>query len=73
VSINTVSKLLIDAGEACAAFHDATVQSVKSRRVQVDEIWPTAYAKQKNVARAKRKDLAYGDTWTWTAMMPSPS
>ena len=25
-------------------------------------------AKQKNVATAKRKDLAYGDVWTWTAI-----
>src|SRR5437773_4281928 len=68
VSINTVSKLLIDAGRACAAFHDATVQGVKSRRVQVDEIWSFTYAKQKNVRTAKRQDLAYGDTWTWTAI-----
>jgi IS1 family transposase len=68
VSINTVSKLLIDAGKACAAFHDATVQNVKTRRCQVDEIWSFTYAKQKNVPRAKRQDLAYGDTWTWTAI-----
>jgi IS1 family transposase len=68
VSINTVSKLLIDAGKACAAFHDATVQDVKSRRIQVDEIWSFTYAKQKNVPAAKRQDLAYGDTWTWTAI-----
>jgi IS1 family transposase len=68
VSINTVSKLLVDAGKACAAFHDATVQSVKSRRVQVDEIWSFTYAKQKNIPAAKRQDLAYGDTWTWTAI-----
>src|SRR5436305_3224698 len=68
VSINTVSKLLIDAGKACAAFHDATVQGVKARRVQVDEIWSFTYAKQKNVATAKRQDMAYGDTWTWTAI-----
>ena len=68
VSINTVSKLLIDAGKACAAFHDATVQGVKSRRVQVDEIWSFTYAKQKNVPTAKRQDMAYGDTWTWTAI-----
>ena len=39
VSINTVSKLLIDAGKACASFHDASVRDVKSRRIQVDEIW----------------------------------
>ena len=68
VSINTVSKLLIDAGKACATFHDEMIRGVKSRRVQVDEIWSFTYAKQKNVATAKRQDLAYGDTWTWTAL-----
>jgi transposase-like protein len=68
VSINTVSKLLIDAGRACAAFHDETVRCVKADRVQVDEIWSFTYAKHKNVATAKRKDLAHGDTWTWTAI-----
>src|ERR1700720_648546 len=52
VSINTVSKLLIDAGKACARFHDANVRDVKSRRVQVDEIWSFTYAKKKNVATA---------------------
>ncbi len=26
------------------------------------------YAKQRNVATAKRLDLAYGDVWTWTAI-----
>jgi transposase-like protein len=36
VSINTVAKLLVDAGRVCAAFHDETVRGVKSRRVQVD-------------------------------------
>lgn len=68
VSINTVSKTLIDAGRACIAFHDENVRGVKAKRVQVDEIWSFTYAKQKNVARAKRRDLAYGDTWTWTAI-----
>jgi IS1 family transposase len=68
VSINTVSKLLIDAGRACAAFHDENVRGVRASRVQVDEVWSFTYAKQKNVATAKRKDLAYGDTWTWTAI-----
>jgi hypothetical protein len=68
VSINTVTKLLIDAGRVCAAFHNAKVFGVKARRAQVDEIWSFTYAKQKHVAAAKRKDLAYGDTWTWTAI-----
>jgi len=39
VSINAVAKMLIDAGEACAAFHDEKVRGVQSKRVQVDEIW----------------------------------
>ena len=53
VSINTVSKLLVDAGRLCAAFHDNQVRGVKARRVQVDEIWSFTYAKAKNVPTAK--------------------
>ena len=68
VSINTVTKLLVDAGTACAAYHDAHVQDVQAKRVQCDEIWSFCYAKQKNVATAKRLDLAYGDVWTWTGL-----
>ena len=68
VSINTVSKLLVDAGKACAAFHDEKVRDVKARRVQVDEIWSFTYAKQKNVATAKTPGAGAGDTWTWTAI-----
>src|SRR5688572_4732263 len=68
VSINTVSKLLADAGRVCAEFHDENVKGVKARRVQVDEIWSFTYAKQKNVARAKNAPENAGDTWTWTAL-----
>src|SRR5690606_22491133 len=68
VSINTVSKLLEDAGRACAAFHDDTVRDVKARQVQVDEIWSFTYAKQKNLATAKAAPAEAGDTWTWTAL-----
>ncbi|AHE52041.1 IS1 family transposase [Sphingomonas sanxanigenens] len=67
-SKNTASKLLIDAGKACAAYHDANVRDVKASRVQVDEIWSFTYAKQKNVASAKAAPDAAGDTWTWTAL-----
>ena len=49
----TVSKLLVDAGKACAAYHDANVRNVKAKRIQVDEIWSFTYAKQKNVATPK--------------------
>lgn len=39
VAINTVSKLLVDAGTACADFHHERVQGVQSKRSQCDEIW----------------------------------
>ena len=67
-SKNTITKLLEDAGEAFLAHHDRYVCGVAAKRIQCDEIWSFAYAKQKNVATAKRKDLAYGDVWTWVAL-----
>ena len=68
VSINTVSKLLVDAGNACARFHDEKVQGVTASRIQCDEIWSFTYAKQKNVPTAKAAPTEAGDTWTWTAL-----
>ena len=68
VSINTVTKLLIRAGEACAAYHDEHVRSVRAQRIQCDEIWSFVYAKQKNVGRAQAAPEQAGDIWTWTAI-----
>ena len=68
VSINTVSKLMVDAGNTCAKFHDETVRNVKAKRVQCDEIWSFVGAKQKNVKTMKGPVKGVGDTWTWTAL-----
>jgi len=68
VSINTVSKLLIAAGNACAEYHDNTVRGVASERVQCDEIWSFVGAKQKNVKTMKAPIDGAGDVWTWTAI-----
>ena len=68
VSVNTVTKLLVDAGETCAAYHDETVRNVRSARIQVDEVWSFIYAKAKNVEKAKKAPLGAGDAWTWTAL-----
>jgi hypothetical protein len=37
-SIHTVLKLLVDAGTACKAYHDANVTGLKTQRLQCDEI-----------------------------------
>lgn len=68
VALDTVTKLLIDAGKACAAYHDEHVRGVNAARIQCDEIWAFCYAKQKNVADAKAPPAGAGDVWTWTAL-----
>ena len=68
VSINTVSKLLVEAGNACLAIHDETVCNVKASRVQCDEIWSFCYAKEKNAKALVERPEGAGDVWTWTAL-----
>ena len=63
-----MTKLLIDAGNVCAAFHDEKVRNVPSSKVQCDEIWSFSYAKAKNVRFAKSALLDSGDVWTWTGI-----
>jgi IS1 family transposase len=68
VGKNTVSRLMIDAGKVCAAYHDEHVVSLKSKRIQVDEVWSFIYAKEKNVSGAKAAPDGAGDAWTWTGL-----
>ena len=68
VSINTVTKLLIDAGTVCAEYQNEHLVNIKSKRVQCDEIWSFCYAKEKNVAPEDKGILGYGDVYTWTAI-----
>jgi len=66
VSKNTVTKLLVDVGQACQQFNNDTVINVKSERIQADEIWSFCYAKQKRVTQEMPEGS--GDVWTWTAL-----
>ena len=68
VSINTVTKLMVDAGHVCDDFHDEKVRGVKASKVQCDEIWAFCAAKQKNAATKKASVEGAGDVWTWTAI-----
>lgn len=68
VSFNTVTKLLVDAGRACAAFHDITMHNLTVKKIQCDELWAFCYAKQKNVPFVKKPVEGAGDIWTWTAI-----
>lgn len=67
-SINTVTKLLIDVGAACAEYQDKTLRNLPCKRVQCDEIWSFVYSKQKNVPEEMRGEFGVGNVWTWTAI-----
>jgi hypothetical protein len=47
VSINTVTKLLIDAGKICSEYQDQALRNLPCKRLQRDEIWAFCYAKQR--------------------------
>jgi len=68
VSINTVTKLLLDVGAACERYQDEALRGLKCKRIQCDEIWSFVYAKAKNLPERYRGAWGYGDVWTWTAL-----
>lgn len=68
VAINTVVKLAVDAGKACADYQDRIMRNLTCQRLQCDEIWSFVYAKQKNVTSEIAAVRVAGDTWTWTAI-----
>ena len=65
VSKTTVLKLLVDLGELCAIYQDKVLRNLPCERIQADEIWSFAGAKQKRVQAGAK---GAGDVWTWTAM-----
>ena len=68
VSINTVTKLLVDVGAACERYQDQALRNLKCKRIQCDEIWSFVYAKAKNLPEQYAGAFGYGDVWTLTAL-----
>ncbi len=68
VSKNTVTKMLVEAGEVCSDYQNEKLRDLPCKRVQVDEIWSFVYAKAKNVKAAKSAPQDAGDVWTWTSI-----
>jgi IS1 family transposase len=67
VAINTVVKLLCEAGKACSRYQDEVLRNLKCRRLQTDEAWSFCYAKEKNCT-PEMKTKGAGDVWTWAAI-----
>jgi IS1 family transposase len=66
-SINTIVKLLIDAGNACTRHQDEVFRNLSCKRIQCDEIWAFSYAKNKNCTE-EMKHKGAGSVWTWAAI-----
>jgi IS1 family transposase len=67
-AFNTVSKLLLDLGDACAEYQDRTLRDLDCKQVQCDEIWSFVHSKAKNVRDEQKDEFGYGDVWCWTAI-----
>jgi IS1 family transposase len=65
---NTVTKLLVDLGAACAEYQANVMHDLPCTTIQCDEIWAFCYSKSKNVPQQHRGTFGYGDVWTWTAL-----
>jgi len=67
-SKNTIKKLLIDIGTACAEYQNKTLRDLPCANLQIDEIWSFCYAKKKNVPKKFKGQFGYGDVWTFIAI-----
>jgi IS1 family transposase len=64
---DTIMRLSVRVGEACAKVMDEQMRSLTCHHVQVDELWCYVGKKQRHVTVAD--DVAsVGDTWTFVAM-----
>lgn len=68
VSFNTVSKLLLDIGEAAAAYQDEHLRGLDCKAIEADEIWSFVAHKERNKPDELKGTFGTGDVWTWTAL-----
>jgi IS1 family transposase len=61
----TVLRLLVDAGQFCADYHDLHVRNLATKRLQLDEVWAFVGCKQRTKLGGGE---GHGDAWTWVAL-----
>jgi IS1 family transposase len=69
VSINTVTKLVCDLGEACNWYQDKHPRNLPCTELQLDEAWAFVGAKEAN--KDENSVELQGDIWTWIGMCPN--
>jgi IS1 family transposase len=68
ISKNTITKLLVELGDACIDYQDRTLRNLTCKKIQCDEIWAFVYAKEKNLPAEMKGTFGVGDVWTWAAI-----
>ena len=66
---DTIGRLGIDVGEACARLHNALVRDVHAALIECDEIWTFVRKKQKRKTADDEPEV--GDQYVFTAVDPS--
>jgi IS1 family transposase len=69
-ALNTITKLLVELGDAGAAYQDEHLHNLPATRIECDEIWSFVGMKAKSVPEERRGEPGIGDAWTWTALDP---
>jgi len=73
VAKNTVIKLLVDLGKACAEYQDKVFRNLTCAKIQCDEIWAFVYAKEKNVPEDKGGQFGYVTFGPSRPLMQNPN
>lgn len=66
---DTIMRLMVRVGEACADLLDRKMQNLPCKRIEVDEVWTFVGKKQRHV-QAEDDINTIGDFWTWVAFDP---
>ena len=64
---DTIMRLGVRVGEACAKIHDEKMRGIPSRHIEIDEIWGFIGKKRKNT-KAWDFQQGLGDAWTFIAL-----
>ncbi len=63
---NTIMSLLLTVGEKCRRIFNAKIRGVKSRYVELDELWCFVHTKEKRLHEDDPSE--WGDSYTWLAL-----
>src|SRR5690348_6279991 len=64
---DTIMRLGVRVGQACAKIHDEKMKNIASNQIEVDEIWGYIGMKKKN-ASAVDTASGKGDVWTYIGL-----